>query len=299
MIYDLDGDIVIGPRRSRRDQARGSVRLLAPRAHLRAGQHPRRRGPRLHQRHLPQRGAARVTQAACTPAIACASATVNSRSRSTDMLRVAEQYAVTDTGRQRRANEDSLLARSPLFVVADGMGGAQAGEVASRIAVESFQHGPRGLLRAGARARRPCARSQLAHPRALAVERRAGRHGHHAHRRIRRRARGGDRARRRQSRLLPARRRAAAPDRRPLARRRAHAPGPADARGGRRAPAALGHHPRPRTRGNGGGRHALLPRPRRRRLPAVQRRPHDDAQRGGDRSPCCSPSHRCATPARR
>ncbi len=57
------------------------------------------------------------------------------------MLRVAEQYAGTDTGRQRRANEDSLLARSPLFVVADGMGGAQAGEVASRIAIESFQPG--------------------------------------------------------------------------------------------------------------------------------------------------------------
>lgn len=57
------------------------------------------------------------------------------------MLRVAEQYATTDTGRQRRANEDSLLARSPLFVVADGMGGAQAGEVASKIAVEVFEPG--------------------------------------------------------------------------------------------------------------------------------------------------------------
>ncbi|HWX52053.1 MAG TPA: Stp1/IreP family PP2C-type Ser/Thr phosphatase [Solirubrobacteraceae bacterium] len=57
------------------------------------------------------------------------------------MLRVADQYAGTDTGRQRRANEDSLLARSPLFVVADGMGGAQAGEVASRIAVEYFRDG--------------------------------------------------------------------------------------------------------------------------------------------------------------
>jgi protein phosphatase len=57
------------------------------------------------------------------------------------VLRVAEQYVGTDTGRQRRANEDSLLARPPLFVVADGMGGAQAGEVASRLAVESFQQG--------------------------------------------------------------------------------------------------------------------------------------------------------------
>src|SRR5437764_1102962 len=57
------------------------------------------------------------------------------------MLRVAEQYAATDTGRQRRANEDALLSRAPLFVVADGMGGAQAGEVASQIAVEAFKRG--------------------------------------------------------------------------------------------------------------------------------------------------------------
>jgi serine/threonine protein phosphatase PrpC len=57
------------------------------------------------------------------------------------VLRVADHYAGTDTGRQRRANEDSLLARSPLFVVADGMGGAQAGEVASQIAVDSFRRG--------------------------------------------------------------------------------------------------------------------------------------------------------------
>ena len=57
------------------------------------------------------------------------------------MLRVAEQYAGSDTGRQRRANEDSLLVRSPLFVIADGMGGAQAGEVASSVAVEEFRAG--------------------------------------------------------------------------------------------------------------------------------------------------------------
>jgi serine/threonine protein phosphatase PrpC len=57
------------------------------------------------------------------------------------MLRVAEHWCGTDTGMQRRANEDSLLVRSPLFVVADGMGGAQAGEVASSVAVEAFRGG--------------------------------------------------------------------------------------------------------------------------------------------------------------
>ncbi len=57
------------------------------------------------------------------------------------MIRVSQHSERTDTGRQRQANEDSFLARSPLFVVADGMGGAQAGEVASMTAVKAFEGG--------------------------------------------------------------------------------------------------------------------------------------------------------------
>jgi len=54
------------------------------------------------------------------------------------MLRIDDHASRTDTGRQRNANEDSYFVRQPIFVVADGMGGAQAGEVASRTAAEAF-----------------------------------------------------------------------------------------------------------------------------------------------------------------
>jgi protein phosphatase len=53
-------------------------------------------------------------------------------------LRIAEHVGRTDVGRQRSVNEDSLVLAPPFFAVADGMGGAKAGEVASAMAAGAF-----------------------------------------------------------------------------------------------------------------------------------------------------------------
>ena len=54
------------------------------------------------------------------------------------MLRVVEQFSLTDVGRQRNANEDAFHVADPIFAVADGMGGARAGEVAAKNAVDQL-----------------------------------------------------------------------------------------------------------------------------------------------------------------
>jgi serine/threonine protein phosphatase PrpC len=52
---------------------------------------------------------------------------------------VGRVAAVTDPGRTRRHNEDAYVIEPPLFAIADGMGGAQAGEVASRLATAALK----------------------------------------------------------------------------------------------------------------------------------------------------------------
>ena len=200
---------------------------------------------------------------------------------------IADQAGLSDAGRKRRRNEDSFVVDPPFFVVADGMGGAQAGEVASRLAAAAFR--------------------DFRDADELGGEERVAATVQEANRRIYERAREDADASGMGTTVTAALlgdetialghvgrlagiphpgRRARAAHRRPLPRRRARADRTADARGGGHPSAALGDHAGPRHR-SGRGRGHLRRRARaRRRLPALLGRPDDDGPGAGD------PAHR-------
>jgi protein phosphatase len=61
-------------------------------------------------------------------------------------MSVGSYARASDTGRKRRHNEDSYVVAPPLFAVADGMGGAQAGEVASKLAAAALEDTDPGTI---------------------------------------------------------------------------------------------------------------------------------------------------------
>ena len=164
-------------------------------------------------------------------------------------MRTGRASALTDTGRRRPHNEDTFVCDPPLFAVADGVGGAQAGEIASRLAAAALEERlPDRARRGDARGADPDGQRPDLPP----LARRSGRggDGNGRDRASRRRGCGRhrDRPRRGLPRLPAAGRRVRAAHPRSLARRRAR-PLRATLDGGGRAPSApLGDHARRRHR---------------------------------------------------
>jgi PPM family protein phosphatase len=56
-------------------------------------------------------------------------------------MKIGRTAVVTDTGRRRIGNEDAYVFKPPFFAIADGMGGARAGEIAAGTAANVLEQG--------------------------------------------------------------------------------------------------------------------------------------------------------------
>ena len=54
-------------------------------------------------------------------------------------MKLGRAAVVTDTGKRRLGNEDAYVFEPPLFAIADGMGGARAGEIAADLAASALE----------------------------------------------------------------------------------------------------------------------------------------------------------------
>ena len=54
-------------------------------------------------------------------------------------MKIGRAAVVTDTGKRRLGNEDAYVFEPPLFAIADGMGGARAGEIAADLAASALE----------------------------------------------------------------------------------------------------------------------------------------------------------------